>query len=777
MILKKEKEIMQISGRKRIISAFILGSYFSLLCPFTMNAQSTEFKKESPIEKNIKEEKAEALITSKDGGFISLGEASIEIPEGALKEDTVISITKLKEVSDTGESLYNAIPDFGGYRFLPAGTKFEKDVIITLPYNKQLNSKPQVLDELYTYFYDIDKNCWIKLERLEIDKEMCVVHSLSNHFTDMINATLTLPESATPVDVNLNSIKNLEAAKPDNHLIKFNSPQANNMGNASFSFELGIPSGRKGMQPQLSISYNSDFGNSIMGKGFEINYGSCITTDTRLGLPDYDTNDLYLLDGIMLEKVEQNGTTIRYEMQKETSYNRILRYNAGSDGDYWEVTDKNGTKRIYAQNPSSCTGSGRKTFTWNLTEIKDINGNNIFYKYMKIDDYVYPDRIFYTGYGETQGNYEVRFNYGNREDIRVDARSKSIVACKKILTDITTHYNNGEAIRKYNFCYKEGLAKEKMLTGIIVSNNAGENYTYTFDYIEPKIENGHIKYFDSPVEWKNGMALKTGKSDSGGGTFSTSTGVGVGDISGTLDVRLTGGLQGNTESSESESESVLTDINGDGRVDAVRFQNGKISYRLNTGTGFSDNEEYIYIENFKLDSERSSTNSFGWNIYGGAGVNAQFSAGLGVTYSQVTQETTSCIANSIMDVDADGKTDILLTGRNYYLKNTSQNGSVNFEKYYFDTVNSSIVSNNYRTLDDNDIKKYNDAYRIHTPFRQWISKYEGIVEISENLKAAPSFNDASELKAFVYKNGSENEEDTLSLSLSKNKKTDSKKQK
>ena len=40
MILKKEKEIMQISGRKRIISAFILGSYFSLLCPFTMNAQS-----------------------------------------------------------------------------------------------------------------------------------------------------------------------------------------------------------------------------------------------------------------------------------------------------------------------------------------------------------------------------------------------------------------------------------------------------------------------------------------------------------------------------------------------------------------------------------------------------------------------------------------------------------------------------------------------------------------------------------------------------------------
>ena len=112
-----------------------------------------------------------------------------------------------------------------------------------------MNAKAQSLEELYTYFYDTGKESWIKLERIEVDKEYNKVRSLSTHFTDMINATLTMPETANPVDVNLNSIKNLEASKPDGHLIKFNTPTASNRGDASFSFEFGLPSGRRGMEP------------------------------------------------------------------------------------------------------------------------------------------------------------------------------------------------------------------------------------------------------------------------------------------------------------------------------------------------------------------------------------------------------------------------------------------------------------------------------------------------------------------------------------------------
>lgn len=581
----RAKKNFEVSGRKRLIAAFLLGSFIPALFPLTAFAQETvsgtsvQIKTVS-LPQVEKEEKAEVFIKADVGGTVTLGDASIEIPEGALKEDTTISITRLKKVEDTGESLYNAIPKFGGYRFLPAGTKFEKDVTITLPYSAELNSKPQSLDELYTYFYDTNQKSWVKLERLEVDEENLKVRSLTTHFTDMINATLTLPESASPVDVNLNSIKNLEAAKPDGHLIKFNPPKASNMGDASFSFELAIPGGRRGMQPQVSVSYSSGGGNGIMGKGFDVSYNSSITTDTRFGLPKYDTHDTYMLDGIILDEENQrSGTTVYYKPEKESSYSRIIRYGAGTANDWWEVTDKSGTKKLYEQKSSSCVGSGSKTFTWNLTKTIDVYGNSVVYEYEKVDNYVYPKAIYYTGneaanYTKETGSYSVSFHYDNegegvaiqREDVRYDVRSTQVSVCKKLLTSITTHYKGGSFIRKYSFTYKEGLAKEKMMTALSVSNNADESYQYTFDYIEPEMKNGQVVYFATAEEWGHGQPLQLGKSTNIGATFNGAAGVGYGTDF--IDAHISGGGSGSVSSGESYTEETLIDINGDGRPDS-----------------------------------------------------------------------------------------------------------------------------------------------------------------------------------------------------------------
>ena len=382
---RSSEKAIEVRLSKRIVAAVMMLSYISATSPLYLFAEEVKVVSKPMAVLSLKEEKAESLISARTGGTVVLGEASIEIPEGALKKDTRISITRIHKVEDTGESLCNATAHPGGYRFLPAGTKFEKDVTITLPYSGELNAKPQALSGLYTYFYDTQKESWIKLERLEIDKENHKVRSLSTHFTDMINATLALPESAGPADVNLNSIKNLEAARPDGHLIKFNPPEAGNMGDASFSFELAVPAGRKGMQPQISVSYSSGGGNGIMGRGFDAGYGSSITTDTRFGLPKYDTRDIYMLDGILLEEKTRKGDEITYRPLKETPFSRIKRY---MDDNHWEVTDKSGTKRIYAQNKDSCVGSGAETFTWNLTRTEDANGNSVVYEYEKDSGYV-----------------------------------------------------------------------------------------------------------------------------------------------------------------------------------------------------------------------------------------------------------------------------------------------------------------------------------------------------------------------------------------------------
>ena len=82
-----------------------------------------------------------------------------------------------------------------------------------------------------------------------------------------------------------------------------------------------------------------------------------------------------------------------------------MRYDAGSDDDFWEVTDKSGTKRIYAQDSKSCVGGGQRTFTWNLTKVEDVHGNNVIYEYEKEtkEGYVYPYAIWYTGHNRTLG--------------------------------------------------------------------------------------------------------------------------------------------------------------------------------------------------------------------------------------------------------------------------------------------------------------------------------------------------------------------------------------
>ena len=761
---KRSKKTVEASFTKRIAAVIMTASYISVISPITLLAETATNNADIKGTVSVKEEKSEVLISAEEGGTVVLGEASIEIPEGALKKDTRISITCLYKVEDTGESLCNATAHPGGYRFLPAGTKFEKDVTITLPYRGELNAKPQALSGLYTYFYDTQKESWIKLERLEIDKENHKVRSLSTHFTDMINATLALPESAGPADVNLNSIKNLEAARPDGHLIKFNPPEAGNMGDASFSFELAVPAGRKGMQPQISVSYSSGGGNGIMGRGFDVGYGSSITTDTRLGLPDYDTRDTYMLDGTLLEEKSRKGNEITYRPLKETSFSRIKRY---LDDNHWEVTDKSGTKQIYAQNKDSCAGSGAETFTWNLTRTEDANGNSVVYEYEKDSGYVYPAFIHYTGFNGKKGNYKVQFHYDNngteiRKDVRMDARSREIISCKKLLTSITTHYKDGGHIRRYNFNYTEGLAKEKMLVSLAISNNAGESYEYTFDYSLPEKNNdGNIIYFAEAKEWNNGQPLQVGNSTNIGANFNGAAGLGYGTR--VIDVRATAGGSGSVSSGESYTEDSMLDINGDGRPDAISQSGETVYVALNNGAGF-DEKQAINIKSGTLsedlEHEKNSSSSVGWNIYGGAG-SSSGSLSLGVGYSEVKQKSSSKSLCSFIDMDRDGLPDIVETGKSTYLKNL---GNLEFEQR---NIYSSIaVTEVTQKVKPELAEEYRKTYFVQTPFRMWEAPYEGIITITESAYGvSENFDKGKQVIAKTYKNDDESDDTTLRINI------------
>lgn len=482
-------------------------------------------------------EKAEVLITAKEGGTVVLGQASVVIPPEALSVDTVISITRIEEIEETGDSISNATDSYGGYRFLPAGTKFNKEVIVSIPYKPELNGKTQVLNDTYTYFYDVNSKNWIQLKRVSIDKENCIIKSATTHFTDMINATLTMPETASPVDFNLNSIKSLEAATADTNILRFNSPQANYTGDTSFSFDLQIPQGRNGVQPSLALIYSSSNGNGILGRGFDINYGSVISIDTRKKLPEFNENDEYILDGIQLKEKEVGANYIEYELKKKTSYQTIRRYNPwGENGlfDYWEVKSANGITSIYGNVEDSTLGVGEQVYSWYLTSITDIYGNSIIFNYKKDANYVYPDEIKYTVDATNNYKYTIKFNYlTERDDIRIDARSGNVVACNWLLNNICCFIENKQ-FRKYEFVYSKGVSDVNLLKKFVVysaiqndilsSEEKVESYEYEFKYHD--IESN--EYFATPKPLDKPISLNEGFSYSFGVNGYVTGGTGVG---------------------------------------------------------------------------------------------------------------------------------------------------------------------------------------------------------------------------------------------------------
>ncbi|GEM_PF-628518 len=744
-----------------------------------------------------------SLITKKDGGVISLGNVSIEIPAGAVKKDTEISITRLEEVNETGEMLANATQLMGGYRFLPAGTKFKKKVVVSIPYNKQVVNNEQKLNDLYTYFYDTKENRWVKLERKEIDRENGIVKSYTTHFTDMINGTLTMPDAASSVSFDINTIKGLEASKPDGHLLNFNPPSASNTGDASFSFGLNVPAGRLGMQPSVSVGYSSGSGNGILGRGFNVNYGSVISTDTRHGLPKYEGNDTYLKDGVLLEidSSVSNENVQVYNLKRRTGYEKIVRYNPGKSDDYWEVTSSDGVISRYGkyviysdEANNSCStavipeGNGTKecVYEWYLSEVVDIHGNTILFTYVKDKGCVYPKLIRYTGKTAgkidstsvtKKGNYFVRFDYyytdsdnadaEKRRDVRIDARSRNIKECRWLLKQISTGYDpdskadlsystadlnkwyeNSQkevSVRVYEFNYaaynSDLIEVDNFLNELKVYNRGmNDSYSYYFDY--NRIHKDKMFASQAKVVYSedyNNFILHTGNSMGAGANIRGQAGAGFGTP--VADVRVTGGINGSVDGSFGYTDNCMADINGDGIPDGLDFRreydknNYSVKYGQNPSPDYkTPGQSEINIQ--ELDREDSVSTNFGGDLYAGAGLKTKFVTGLGGSINGVTQNSTTRVSRSLMDVDGDGLVDIIETGKNTYLKNK---GNGNFVKRKIYTQSSNPIKDLDKKLSTDEQKKYRSTYIPQTPFRVWKAPFTGIVEITNTVSKTENF--------------------------------------
>ena len=104
------------------------------------------------------------------------------------------------------------------------------------------------------------------------------------------------------------------------------------MGALIYTIPLELPAGISGMQPNLSITYNSQIGNGLLGWGWEIGGLSSITRtgqtlyhDGRMTAVDLSWNDQLLLDGKRLVEVANYTDSIEYRIEQD-DMSKIMAY-------------------------------------------------------------------------------------------------------------------------------------------------------------------------------------------------------------------------------------------------------------------------------------------------------------------------------------------------------------------------------------------------------------------------------------------------------------------
>ncbi|EDN72687.1 conserved hypothetical protein [Beggiatoa sp. SS] len=190
---------------------------------------------------------------------IAHDEAELDVGADAVDGPTSLCIKSLYslEIQELDPGMTNVTKGpRKGYRFFPKGMKFKNKVKVTVPYAKSLIPTGHTEDDIKTFYFDRELGKWQELERVELDSKANNVISYTDHFTDMINSVVTVPESPQSVSFNPTKIKDIKAADPGAGINLIEVPQANNMGDMRLSYPMEIPPGRVGMQQQLGVFYS-----------------------------------------------------------------------------------------------------------------------------------------------------------------------------------------------------------------------------------------------------------------------------------------------------------------------------------------------------------------------------------------------------------------------------------------------------------------------------------------------------------------------------------------
>lgn len=259
-------------------------------------------------------------------------------------------------------------------------------------------------------------------------------------------------------------------------------------GAATYTIPIETLPGVGGMVPQLSLVYNSQAGNGIMGWGWNLGGLSAVTRIPRTIYNNkvaagftYDYEDFFALDGNRLIPINgengRDGTV--YASENETFSKIVSRgYGSSTGPNWWEVINKSKVTYKYGSTGHNLIGARTlhqdAVLSWNLDSVKDLYGNYIAYNFQQVGRKSFITRI---DYGNRNGSINtVEFSYSKREDKIKVHYGVALDSIDLILNKITVKHS-GELYRVYNFKYCQDDFSR--LAEITQSTGKGERYNST----------------------------------------------------------------------------------------------------------------------------------------------------------------------------------------------------------------------------------------------------------------------------------------------------------
>ncbi len=198
-------------------------------------------------------------------------------------------------------------------------------------------------------------------------------------------------------------------------------------GGLSYQVPVSLPPGTMNMIPQLSINYNSQGGNGLLGNGWNLSglasisrCGQSIYHNGKVEPIQFTNDDWFVFNGNRLIPVTgANGQSNTTYATENESFSRITSYGTVGNGpEHFTIETKEGlTMELGKTADSRFLPIGQSTvFIWMINKLYDNLGNYILFDYNNSNGEIYIKEISYTGnlnagldpYNKIQFYYDLR---------------------------------------------------------------------------------------------------------------------------------------------------------------------------------------------------------------------------------------------------------------------------------------------------------------------------------------------------------------------------------